>query len=117
MTISIDPSVLLGWYQSFYGGTGTGVGALTNSVSGTASVSAANIRYAPTPPWDPSLAQPSESQLVQSALGGQPLIDPNAAQLDLPGASADYKNLFALYQELFHFLLSVFDFQLTGASS
>jgi hypothetical protein len=98
VTVSIPASVLLGWYQSFFGGSGTGAPAPGGTA--TAAVSGPPTKYAPTPPWDPSLKQPSESQLVQAALGGQPLINPSAAKLDLQGASADYKNLFALYQGL-----------------
>ena len=37
---------------------------------------------------------------MKTALGGAKLFNPGAAQLDLPGASADYKNLFALYSGL-----------------
>ncbi|MFI4933097.1 MAG: beta strand repeat-containing protein [Caulobacterales bacterium] len=105
MTIAIDPSVLLGWYQSFYGGSGTGTGSTSINAGGSggtgpASLSAPPTKYAPTPPWDPSVAHPTESQAVQQALSGAKLIDPGAAKLDLPGASSDYKNLFALYQGL-----------------
>ncbi|MFI4974178.1 MAG: beta strand repeat-containing protein [Caulobacterales bacterium] len=96
MTISISNSSLLGWYQSFFGGSGTGVPAATTG-TGSASVSA-TPRYAPTPPWDPAVKQPAQSALVQAALGGAPLINVDAAKLDLAGASADYKKLFALYQ-------------------
>ena len=101
-TISISPGVLLGWFQSFYGGRGTGTAAAQvsagNSGTGTSAVSA--IKYAPTPPWDSSLRQPSQSQLIQAALGGTQLFNPAAAKLDLSGASADYKKLFALYSGL-----------------
>jgi len=56
---------------------------------------------APTPPWQQPAETPAQSSAaVTSALAGHPLINENAAQLDLPGASTDYKKLFALYQGL-----------------
>jgi hypothetical protein len=105
-SVSINTSVLLGWYQSFFGGRGTDPNAGLNAPAGSSSnplVQLAQppppIKYAPTAPWNQS-AQPSQNQLVQAALGGAKLFNPGAAQLDLPGASADYKNLFALYSGL-----------------
>jgi len=102
---SISTSALLGWYQSFFGGAGTDPRAILNppgSSVGTASPLATaatpTVRYAPTAPWNQ--AQPSQSQLVKQALGGASLFTPSAAKLDLPGASADYRNLFALYSGL-----------------
>ncbi|HUZ11551.1 MAG TPA: hypothetical protein VMU93_01705 [Caulobacteraceae bacterium] len=112
MTVSIPTSVLLGWYQSFFGGSGTGL-ASTNAGTGTAAVAAPPVKYAPTPPWDASVTQPKEPQRVQAALRGQPFVNPSAAQLDLAGASGDYRNLFALYQGL-QTLYSVAD-QASGA--
>jgi len=94
VTIGIDPSVLTAWYQTSWNTTGTGAPSGTGTTSGA---SAATAQYAPTPPWS-SGAEPSQSKLVTSALNGTAIIDPSAAKLDLPGASADYKNLFALYQ-------------------
>jgi hypothetical protein len=97
-TINVSPSVLLGWYQSFYGGSGTGASSSSaNAGSGTTSLP--NILYAPTAPWNAS-SPPSQNQLVKQALGGASLFNPSAAKLDLQGASTDYKNLFALYQGL-----------------
>jgi hypothetical protein len=98
VTISIDPNVLLGWYQSFYGGSGTGVGAASASGSSSPLTSILNRQYAPTPPW--SQAQPSQTKLVQLAESGANIVDPSTAKLDMPGAGSDYKNLFALYQGL-----------------
>jgi hypothetical protein len=57
------------------------------------------VLYAPTPPWQAS-SQPTQSQLVKQAMNGAQLFNPSAAKLDLPGASADYKKLFALYSGL-----------------
>ena len=112
MVGSIGASTLLSWYQSFFGGTGTDPNAALNSPSSSSSSSSSsassntsivdnilNVQYAPTAPWNET-TQPSQSQLVQQAMGGADLFNPAAAQLDMPGASADYKNLFALYSGL-----------------
>lgn len=106
-TVGLNTSVLLGWYQSFFAGKGTDPNAGLNPTSNGASAnplaqlaaSPPPIKYAPTAPWNTS-SQPSQTQLVQAALGGAKFFNPGAAQLDLPGASADYKNLFALYSGL-----------------
>ncbi len=57
-------------------------------------------RVAPTPPWQTPETPKQASAAVASALAGHGLINENAAQLDLQGASADYKKLFALYRGL-----------------
>lgn len=105
-SVGLDTSVLLGWYQSFFAGSGTDPNAGLNASASSSNNPLAElaqplpaIQYAPTAPWNES-TQPSQSQLVQAALGGAKLFNPGAAQLDLPGASADYKNLFALYSGL-----------------
>ena len=105
-TVSLNTSVLLGWYQSFFGGSGTdpnaGLNASSSSSTDPLSELAASppaVQYAPTAPWNAS-TQPSQTQLVSAALGGSKFFNPSAAQLDMPGASADYKNLFALYSGL-----------------
>lgn len=89
--INFDPNVLLGYYQSRYGGAGSGTATSTTT---------AKAKYAPTPPWDSKAVAPRAEALVKSALAGRKFIDEGAAQLDLPGASADYRKLFALYQGL-----------------
>jgi hypothetical protein len=105
---AISTSSLLGWYQSFFGGTGTDpTASLSTSPSSSTTTpsttsitdSILGVQYAPTAPWNAS-RQPTQNQLVKTALGGANLFNPNAAQLDMPGASADYKNLFALYTGL-----------------
>jgi hypothetical protein len=92
MSISFPTDLLLGIYQSklTLNGAASGGGAPV-----------ATHRYAPTAPWlagDPPAAQTSAA--ISAAIAGQKLIDENAAKLDLPGASTDYKKLFALYQGL-----------------
>jgi hypothetical protein len=90
----IDTSVLLGYYQARTGGTGA------NTAAGTGATGGATKKYAPTAPWSTQSTAPKSPELVKQAMLGRSLIDENAAQLDLPGASADYKKLFALYQGL-----------------
>jgi hypothetical protein len=96
MTISIDSSLLLNYYY-------TKAGVPLPSGNSTTSTTAGNSTN-PTPPWSGNLtaqqtAQQSNS-LVTALLGGQQLINPNAAKVSVAGASPNYKNLFALYQGL-----------------
>ena len=90
----IDNSYLLGLFGGSSSSLGTGLG------SGLPA--APTAKKQPTPPWS-TLVQaqaPKPDALVRAALGGRKLIDENAAQLDLKGASGDYRKLFALYQGL-----------------
>ncbi|HEY8617487.1 hypothetical protein [Phenylobacterium sp.] len=61
-------------------------------------------KYAPTAPWSVIYSdgetKAKASEAVRRALAGRKLVEENAAQLDLPGASSDYRKLFALYQGL-----------------
>ncbi|MDB5429005.1 MAG: hypothetical protein JWP35_121 [Caulobacter sp.] len=93
MVTGIDSSVLLSYYQARAGVPVSGA-ASTGTAAGGAK------KYAPTAPWSTTSSAPKSAELVKQALLGRSLIDENAAQLDLPGASADYKKLFALYQGL-----------------
>lgn len=95
MAISIDSSSLLSFYQARTSGTGS-AGASTAG----ATTSTGKPKYAPTPPWSTSSTAAKSSELVKQAMAGRRFIDEGAAQLDLPGASGDYKKLFALYQGL-----------------
>ncbi|MCE3290869.1 MAG: hypothetical protein K0R83_2881 [Caulobacter sp.] len=88
---SIDSSVLLGFYQARTGQTSS----LATGSSGTG-----KTKYAPTAPWATTSEAPRASELVKTVMAGRRFIDENAATLDLPGASADYKKLFALFQGL-----------------
>lgn len=85
----IDNSYLLG----LFGGT---------SLPGTAAggFSPAAKKAQPTPPWSTSSKPPEPSAQLRAALAGRNFIDEGGAQLDVPGASADYRKLFALYQGL-----------------
>jgi hypothetical protein len=92
--IQFDTSILLGYYQSKTGQAGSGAGASAAAASST------KTQYAPTAPWATNSTYLRASDLVKNALLGKRLIDENAAKLDLPGASDDYKKLFSLYQGL-----------------
>ena len=89
--VSIDSNLLLGIYSGRAG---------TNGGSDTISTTPAKRRVAPTAPWS-SQAKPIDvPAAIKSLLAGRKLVDEGAAQLDLPGASADYRKLFALYKGL-----------------
>lgn len=92
MAVTFDTSSLLSYYQARTGQTAT-----TAASSGA---SGGSKKYAPTPPWATASTALRSSALVKGALAGRRFIDEGAAQLDLPGASADYKKLFAVYQGL-----------------
>ncbi len=92
--ISIDSSVLLSYYNSKEGILNGSSSASTSGPTTSGSSSTA----APTPPWDGTSSPPSA--LAALALSGHNVINPNAAQTDVPGASVQYKSLFTLYQGL-----------------
>ncbi|WP_293898036.1 hypothetical protein [Phenylobacterium sp.] len=92
MVTSIDSNLLLSYYNAR-----AGIGGGTGGASGS---SAATAKVAPTAPWTKDATPAQTTAAVKSALAGQKLINEGAAQLDLPGASEDYRKLFALYQGL-----------------
>lgn len=93
MSITIDASTLLSYYQAKSGATSSSSGASSSSVGAA--------QPAPTPPWRAGSAATQQSALVTSVLSGTRFINPSAAQLSVQGTnSPDYKNLFALYQGL-----------------
>ncbi len=87
----INNSYLLGLY---------GVSADTTSALANAASSTAPRKTQPTAPWVTDVAPAEANSMVRAALAGRRLINESAARLDLPGASADYRKLFALYQGL-----------------
>lgn len=88
----IDNSYLLG----LFGSSSTGTTSYGSALS-----SAASRKKQPTAPWSTSSsAMPEASQLVRAALGGRKIINDSDVDIDVKGASADYKKLFALYQGL-----------------
>ena len=86
----INNSYLLG----LYGGTSS------FDTSYTTASALAQSKAQPTPPWSSTVKAPEQSALLRAALGGRDFINEGAAQLDVKGASSDYKKLFALYQGL-----------------
>ena len=86
---SINNSYLLGLYGGSY-----------DASSSSAVSSALTKKAQPTAPWSTSVAAPKADALVRAALGGRKLINEDAAKIDVPGASGDYKKLFAMYQAL-----------------
>ncbi|CAN5396045.1 regulatory protein FlaEY [soil metagenome] len=86
---SINNGYLLGLYGGSYDPASSA--ALTASLTKKAQ---------PTAPWSTSVVAPKADALVRAALGGRNLINEDAAKIDVKGASADYKKLFALYQGL-----------------
>lgn len=86
---SINNGYLLGLYGGSYDPTASA--ALTASITKKAQ---------PTAPWSSSATPPKADALVRSALGGRKLVNEDAAQVDVKGASTDYRKLFALYQGL-----------------
>jgi hypothetical protein len=96
MTIGIDSSLLLSIYQSKLGVLGLNMANSANGTTGT--VGPPPKPVAPTPPWSTTPTAQETSQDVAAAMAGGKFVDENAAKLDLPGASQDYKKLFAVYQ-------------------
>lgn len=86
----INNSYLLGLY---------GVSAGDTATSGVTS-GARPVKTQPTPPWDVSVKASKPDSLVRAALAARQLINVDSGRLDLPGASPDYRKLFALYQGL-----------------
>jgi hypothetical protein len=91
MVTSIDNNVLLGYYQSRAGLT-TGGSSLSSF--------GARKKTAPTAPWNQTSTTVDPRVTVKNALLGRKFVDENASKLDLPGASTDYRKLFALYSGL-----------------
>ena len=99
-----DQSYVLGLFNTT-SNTTNGIISLDLSTLLTPGTSASgastpNKPVAPTPPWNSSETALQASANVQSALAGQSIVNESAAKLDLPGASADYRKLFTLYQGL-----------------
>lgn len=91
MVTSIDSSLLLSYYSSRIGYASGSSSSASSSVS---------KQVAPTAPWTTEGLNPDRSAAVKAVLAGRKFINESAAQLDLPGASADYRKLFALYSGL-----------------
>lgn len=84
----INNSYLLG----LYGGT--------VDTASTSSGAATPRKTQPTAPWAAGVKVREPSAVVRAALAGNRLINEGAERLDVPGASTDYRKLFALYKGL-----------------
>ncbi|WP_428150020.1 transcriptional regulator [Brevundimonas sp.] len=89
--MAVNNSYLMGLYGGSYDPSTSA--ALTNLIT---------KKSQPTAPWSTSAqaTAPKPDALVRAALGGRAFVNEDAAQLDVKGASADYRKLFALYQGL-----------------
>jgi hypothetical protein len=86
---SVNNGYLLGLFGGSY-----------DASSATALTAAITKKAQPTAPWSSGVKASDPSALVRSALAGRNIINENAAQLDVKGASSDYKKLFAMYSGL-----------------
>lgn len=86
---SVNNGYLLGLFGGSY--DASSAGALTAAVAKKAQ---------PTAPWSSGVKASDPSALVRSALAGRKIINENAAQVDVKGASTDYRKLFAMYSGL-----------------
>ncbi len=79
-----------------------GISADSSSLIGASATPAKAKKTQPTAPWANSSAAtaPKASDLVRAALAGRKVIDESAVDLDMAGASPDYRKLFAIYQGL-----------------
>ena len=88
---AINNSYLLGLYGGSY------------DASTSAALTALTTKKAqPTAPWSTGtgVKAPDPSALLRAAMAGRDLINEDNAQVDVSGASADYRKLFALYRGL-----------------
>jgi hypothetical protein len=95
MVTGIDSSLLLSLYQSKANQTAATVGS--------SALATAAKKVAPTAPWSASNAAATTaatSAAVKAAMAGRKFVNEGSAKLDVPGASADYRKIFALYQGL-----------------
>ena len=105
MVSSVNNSYLLGLFSTTNSANSNGIISLDLSSLITPSSSDSDSAtpskpVAPTPPWNSSETTSQASATVTSALSGQSIVNEGAAQLDLPGASTDYRKLFTMYQGL-----------------
>jgi hypothetical protein len=92
--IGFDTNLLLTYYQSR---SGTGA---TTAGSGATSGLLGGSTKAPTAPWSTLSKAPEVSDLMKSVLMGRKFINEDATQLDVKGASDDYRQLFTMHEGL-----------------
>jgi len=95
MTIGFDTSLLTSYYNSKIRTT-SATGSSTASSGSTTGPTGST--KAPTAPWEKG-GTPDET-LVKNILAGKSFIRESAINLDVAGASADYKKLYTLYTGL-----------------
>ena len=101
MTITIDPSILLSYYNSREGILNNSSSASTNSTSATSfGTPSSSTVPAPTPPWNARNASTQANTLASAVLNGGSVIPNTPVQLSIKGASTDYQSLFTAYQGL-----------------
>lgn len=91
MSVTFDSSILTAYYQAK---SGIASGGLASGAGNGAA------KKKPTAPWSATSTAPKMSELATAVMRGKKFIDPDAAKLDVPTASKDYKQLFSLYQGL-----------------
>jgi hypothetical protein len=94
MTIGIDSSVLLSYYQ-----LKAGINPSASSTGGSSGLGS-TTSVAPSAPWFSTPTAVQTSAAITAAIDGASIINPSAVKLNVQGASPNYKNLFALYQGL-----------------
>lgn len=92
--IGFDTNILLSYYQARAGGA-----ALAGAGAGGA-VLPGNTPKAPTAPWSTLSKAPEVDELMKSVLMGRKFINEDATQLDVKGASDDYRQLFTMHEGL-----------------
>ncbi|WP_312165339.1 hypothetical protein [Phenylobacterium sp.] len=90
--ISLDTNLLLGYYQARTNASAAAAGSPTSAVGA--------VKKAPTPPWSSLSKAPKADEMLQSVMMGRKFIDEYQTQLDVKGASEDYRQLFAMHQGL-----------------
>ncbi|HLZ76111.1 hypothetical protein [Phenylobacterium sp.] len=105
MVSSVNNSYLLGLFSTTNSADSHGIismdlSSLIAPSSSSSDSSTPSKPVAPTPPWNSSETADQSNSNVTAALSGQAIINEGAAQLDLPGASTDYRKLFTMYQGL-----------------
>lgn len=94
MTVSFDTSLLTSYFNSKTRATS----GTANTAAQTTATSPTGTTRAPTAPWEKG-GTPDDT-LVKNILAGKSFIRESAVNLDLAGASTDYKKLYTLYTGL-----------------
>lgn len=90
--IGFDTNILVSYYQAKAGAAAAG--------SSTPTAQAGNTPKAPTAPWSTLSKEPKVDELMKNVLMGRAFVNENTTQLDVKGASDDYRQLFTMHQGL-----------------